>query len=215
MMRRTLLLALALPLAAAALPPRAAAQSTAAAIAQADSAMLRPGDVIRLVVFRQPEFSGEFPIGPEGTIQHPLLAEVVVVGVPRSVVRERLRTALARYERDPSFVFTYLYRIAVGGEVRLPNLYTLPPETTLGQAVAAGGGVTEFGRLDKVSVLRDGQETIVNLQRPDASTAAMRIHSGDEIRVARRRNVLRDVIGPMGAVLGAFAAFAAAIRAGG
>ncbi|HEU4556994.1 MAG TPA: polysaccharide biosynthesis/export family protein, partial [Longimicrobium sp.] len=202
-MRRTLLLALVLPLAAAALPPRAAAQGTAAAAA--DSATLRPGDVIRLAVFRQPEFSGEFPIGSEGTIQHPLLADVNVVGLTRSAVRERLRAALARYERDPSFVFTFLFRIAVGGEVRAPNLYTLPPETTLGQAVAAGGGISEFGRLDRVSVLRDGQEMIVDLQRPDAATASMRIRSGDEIRVPRRRSLLRDVIGPMGAVLGAFA----------
>lgn len=212
-MRRTLLLALVLPLAAAALPPRAAAQATtAAATAAADSATLRPGDAIRLVVFRQPEFSGEFPIGPEGTIQHPLLATVSVVDVPRSVVRERLRQALSRYEREPNFVFNYLYRIAVGGEVRLPNLYTLPPETTLGQAVAASGGVTEFGRLDRVVILRDGQERVVNLQRPDAATASMRIQSGDEIRVARRRNVLRDVIGPLGAVVGAIAALTAALR---
>ena len=212
MTRRTLLLALALPLAAA-LPHRAAAQATAAAAA--DSAMLRAGDVIRIAVFRQPEFSGDFVIGPEGTIQHPLLADVNVVGVPRPVVRDRLRQALARYERDPSFVFGYLYRIAVGGEVRLPNLYSLPPETTLGQAVAAAGNVTEFGRLDRVHVLRDGREIIVNLQHPDAATSAMRIHSGDEIRVARRRNVLRDVVGPIGAVVGAAAALTAAIRVGG
>jgi len=211
-MRRTLLLALVLPLAAA-LPPRAGAQNTAAAAtAAADSATLRPGDAIRLAVFRQPEFSGEFPIGPEGTIQHPLLATVSVVDVPRPVVRERLRQALSRYEREPSFVFNYLYRIAVGGEVRLPNLYTLPPETTLGQAVAASGGVTEFGRLDRVVILRDGQERVVNLQRPDASTASMRIRSGDEIRVSRRRNVLRDVIGPLGAVVGAITALTAALR---
>lgn len=213
-MRRTLLLALALPLAAA-LPQRLPAQQTvSAAAAAADSAVLAPGDVIRIAVFRQPEFSGDFPIGPEGTIQHPLLAEVNVVNVPRPVVRERLRTALARYERDPSFVFGYLYRIAVGGEVRLPGLYTLPPETTLGQAVAAGGSVTEFGRLDKVIVIRNGQEMVVNLQRPDAGTAMMRIRSGDQIRVSRRRNVLRDVVGPLGAVVGAVAALAAAIRIG-
>ncbi|HET7460877.1 MAG TPA: polysaccharide biosynthesis/export family protein [Longimicrobium sp.] len=205
-MRRTLLLALVLPLAAA-LPARAAAQA-------ADSSSLQPGDVIRLAVFRQPEFTGDFAIGPEGTIQHPLLAEVNVVGVPRGVVRDRLRQALARYERDPSFVFGYLFRVAVGGEVRLPNLYPLPPETTLGQAVAAAGNVTEFGRLDRVYVLRDGREMVVNLQRPDAATAAMRIHSGDQIRVARRRNVLRDIVGPIGAVVGAVAALAAAIRVG-
>ncbi|HYH82829.1 MAG TPA: polysaccharide biosynthesis/export family protein [Longimicrobium sp.] len=211
-MRRTLLLALALPLAAA-LPPSAAAQTPSpAAAAQIDSAMLRPGDAVRIQVFRQPEFSGEFPIGPEGTIQHPLLADVSVVGVTRSVVRERLRAALSRYERDPSFVFAYLYRIAVGGEVRLPNLYTLAPETTLGQAVAAAGGVTEFGRLDRVHLLRDGQELVINLQRPDGATAGMKVHSGDEIRVPRRRNLLRDVLGPLGAIVGAVAAVATLTR---
>ncbi|HET7234593.1 MAG TPA: polysaccharide biosynthesis/export family protein [Longimicrobium sp.] len=212
-MRRTLLLALLLPLAAT-FPHRAAAQVSPSAALAADSAVLTPGDVIRIAVFRQPEFSGDFAVGPEGTIQHPLLADVSVVGVPRHVVRDRLRQALSRYERDPSFVFGYLYRIAVGGEVRLPNLYTLPPETTLGQAVAAGGNVTEFGRLDRVYVLRDGREIVVNLQRPDAATASMRIHSGDQIRVARRRNVLRDVVGPLGAVVGAVAALTAAVRIG-
>jgi protein involved in polysaccharide export with SLBB domain len=210
-MRRTLLLALALPLAAA-LPPRAAAQTVAAATAAADSSTLRPGDVIRVVVFRQPEFSGEFAIGPEGTIQHPLLADVVVVNMPRPVVRDRLRQALQRYERDPSFVFSYLYRIAVGGEVRLPNLYTLPPETTLGQAVAAAGGITEFGRLDRVHLIRDGQDVLVNLQRPDGASAAMHVRSGDQIRVTRRANVLRDVLGPLGAIVGAIAAVATLTR---
>lgn len=204
-MRRTLLvaLALALPLATA-LPSRAAAQTVAAAAA--DSSTLRPGDAIRIAVFRQPEFSGEFAIGPEGTIQHPLLADVSVVNVPRPVVRDRLRQALSRYERDPNFVFAYLYRIAVGGEVRLPNLYTLPPETTLGQAVAAAGGITEFGRLDRVHLIRDGQDLVVNLQRPDGASAAMHVHSGDQIRVTRRANVLRDVLGPLGAIVGAIAA---------
>ena len=207
-MRRLLplLLALLLP---AALPHRAPAQQTVAgAIAAADSAVLSPGDVIRLSVFRQTELSGDFPIGPEGTIQHPLLADVSVVNVPRSVVRERLRVALARYEREPNFVFGYLYRIAVGGEVRQPGLYTLPPETTLGQAIAAGGSITEFGRLDHVLVLREGHEMVVNLQRPDNGSAGMRIHSGDQIRVTRRANLLRDYLGPFAAIVGAAAALA-------
>ena len=198
-MRRTVLLLLAL----LALVPagRAAAQAS-------DSVFLRPGDVIHLAVFRQPELSGDFAISPEGTIQHPLLTEVSVVGVPRSVIRERLRTAISRFERDPNFVFDFLYRVGVGGEVRLPNLYTLSPETTLGQAVAAAGGTTEFGRLDRVHVIRGGRELIVDLQRPDTGVSEMRIRSGDQIRVARRSNLLRDFLGPFAAIVGAAAAIA-------
>ena len=203
MPQRTLLF-LAL-LAALVLPASAAAQGAAA-----DSAYLRPGDIIRLAVFRQPDFSGEFPVSPEGTIQHPLLADVSVVGVPRSVIRERLRVVLARYERDPSFVFSFLYRVAVGGEVRLPNLYTVIPETTVGQAVAEAGGLTEFGRLDRVIVVREGRELTVNLRDP--AEAETRVRSGDQIRVTRRSNLLRDTIGPFASVVAAIAAVVSIVK---
>jgi polysaccharide export outer membrane protein len=193
------ILRLAAALLAVALPSAAAAQSP-------DSVFLRPGDMIHLAVWRQAEFTGDFRVTPEGTIEHPLLSEVSVVGVPRSVIRDRLRAVLLRYDRDPSFVFDFLYRVGVGGEVRVPNLYNLPPETTLAQAVAAAGGANEFGRLDQVHVLREGREIVVNLQNPDPSVAEMRIHSGDQLRVPRRLSVFRDWIAPVSAVLGAIAA---------
>ncbi len=202
-MRRTVLL-----LALAALSLLAPSARAAAQVAAADSAFLRPGDLIRLQVFRQPEFSGEFVVSPEGTIQHPLLNSVSVVGVPRTVIRERLRQALSRFEREPNFVFDYLYRVAVGGEVRIPNLYNLTPETTVSQAIAAAGGVGENGRLDRVHVLRDGRDLLVDLQRPDSDAAGMRIRSGDQIRVSRRANVVRDFVGPFASILSAIAAIA-------
>jgi polysaccharide export outer membrane protein len=198
-MRRLLLLLAALL--ALAHPSRGAAQA-------ADSAFLRPGDMVRLVVFRQADFSGDFPVSSEGTLQHPLLSGVRVVGVSRGVIRERLREALSAYVRDPNFVFDFLYRVSVTGEVRLPNLLNLPPETTLGQALAAAGGVNEFGRMDRVRLLRDGRELVLNLQSPDPAVATMRIHSGDQIRVTRRTNLLRDVLGPFAAVVAAGAAVA-------
>jgi polysaccharide export outer membrane protein len=198
-MRRLLLLLAALL--ALATPSRGAAQA-------ADSAFLRPGDMVRLVVFRQADFTGDFPVSAEGTLQHPLLSGVRVVGVSRAVIRERLREALAAYVRDPNFVFDFLYRVSVTGEVRLPNLLNLPPETTLGQALAAAGGVNEFGRLDRVRLIRDGREQVLNLQSPDPAVATMRVHSGDQIRVTRRTNVMRDLLGPFAAIVAAGAAVA-------
>lgn len=202
-MRRLLpLLAL---LAALAHPRPARAQA-------ADSVFLRPGDLIHLVVYRQADFTGDFGISPEGTIQHPLLADVNVVGVPRSVIRDRLRAALARFDRDPAFVFDFLYRVSVGGEVRVPNLLNLPPQTTLVQAIAAAGGATEFGRLDRVVLVRDGQQQVVDLQRADPNTSTMRVHSGDQIRVPRRGNAVRDVLAPAGSIVAAIAAVITVVR---
>lgn len=202
-LRRTLLAVLA----AALLPLGAAAAQDAAA----DSMVLRPGDVIRLVVWRQPDFSGEFPVSPEGTVQHPLLSDVRVVDVPRAVVRDRLRQALQRYEREPNFVFDYMYRVGVGGEVRLPNLYTVPPETTLGQAIATAGGTNEFGRLDRVHLIRGAHDVVVNLLDPQSGALDMKVHSGDQLRVSRRGNLMRDFIVPAATIISAAAALTALV----
>jgi polysaccharide export outer membrane protein len=117
---------------------------------------MNPGDQVRITVWRKPEMSGDFTVGGNGTILHPLYREVSVIGVPLTTVEERLRTYLTRYETNPQFVIQPLVRIVVGGEVRSPNILSVPPETTIAQAVALGGGPTERGRLDRVNVIREG-----------------------------------------------------------
>jgi polysaccharide export outer membrane protein len=201
-MRRILLLLL-LTLACAA--PAGAQQDTTAAV--------RPADMVRLAVWRMPEFSGDFPVAPDGTIQHPLLTEVRVVGRTRAQVREQLREVLLRYENDPQFVFDYLYRVAVTGEVRLPNLYSLPPETTLAQAVAAAGGVSEFGRLGDVRLIRGGQEVVLDLRNPSPEVMEMRVRSGDQLRVLRRGSSFREYLQLTASIVAAVGSVVAAIIA--
>lgn len=201
---RRLVLSLLLALCAAPAAVPAAAQDTTAAV--------RPADVIRLSVWRQPDFTGEFPIAPDGTILHPLLSSVRVVGRTRDQVRAQLHEVLLGYERDPQFVFDYLYRVGVTGEVRLPNLYPLPPETTIAQAVAAAGGVAEFGRLEQVRLMRGGREVILDLRDPSPEVAEMRIRSGDQIRVTRRGASWRDYVGLGASLVAAVASVVAAVN---
>ncbi|HEY0015036.1 MAG TPA: polysaccharide biosynthesis/export family protein [Longimicrobium sp.] len=184
----------------------------APAAAQDTTTAVRPADAIRLAVWRQAEFTGEYPIAPDGTILHPLLSEVRVVGRTREQVREQIRQVLLRYENDPQFVFDYLYRVGVTGEVRLPNLYSLPPETTIGQAVAAAGGVAEFGRLDQVRLMRGGREILLDLRNPSPEVAEMRIRSGDQIRVTRRGASWRDYVGLAAGLVAAVASVVAAVN---
>ena len=198
---RRILLALLLALAGAL--PAAAQTDTAAAV--------RPADLVRLAVWRMPEFSGDFLVGPDGTIQHPLLTDVRVVGRPRDEVRRQLREVLLRYENDPQFVFDYLYRIAVTGEVRLPNLYSLPPETTVPQAIAAAGGLSEFGRINNVRLIRGGQEYVLDLRDPASPVMEMRVRSGDQIRVLRRGSSFRDYLGLTASLVAAVGSVVAAL----
>jgi polysaccharide export outer membrane protein len=172
---------------------------------------LKPGDVLRISVWRKPELSGDFVIAGDGTVSHPLYREVRVTGVPLSEVETRVREFLTKLETNPQFVIEPLLRVAVAGEVRQPNVYTLRPETSVTQAIAIAGGPTERGRRDRIVVTRDGRELTVLLNRADAAGAAMPIQSGDQIVVEQRSAVFRDLIAPVVGVLGATAAIVSVI----
>jgi protein involved in polysaccharide export with SLBB domain len=203
LLRCFMLSALATPTIAGA----ALAQSPAAAT---DQVTLAAGDSIRVVVWRKPEMSGDFIIGSDGTITHPLYQAVRVGGIPFTTARTNIRTFLARFEQDPQFVAEPLLRIAVSGEVGRPQVYALRPETSIGEAVAQAGGPRENANRDRVRVLRKdasgGQrEFYVSLLDPEGSSSVMRIHSGDQIVVDRRRSFFREIFLPGLSVIGSAA----------
>jgi polysaccharide export outer membrane protein len=173
---------------------------------------LNPGDQIRIIVWRKPEFSGDFPVAANGTITHPLYKEVQVTGVPLSVVEDRLRAFLTRFETNPQFVIQPLVRIIVGGEVRTPNVYSVPPETTIAQAIALAGGPTDRGELRKVDVIRDKQGIKFDVSKPESDAGILQIRSGDQVIVGRKRTPALQVIGPISSTIAAIAAITTIIR---
>jgi len=195
---RSVLLVLAVWGAPAAAPAQSAAEGTT----------LAPGDAVRITVWRKPDLTGEYFISEDGSIAHPLFREVRVTGVTLSVVDQRLRDYLSRLEANPQFVVQPLLRVSVGGEVRQPSLYRLPPETSLAEAVALAGGATDRGRLDRVRLFRGGEEVLIDLTRPEAGAAQQPIRSGDQIFVARRVSVFREYVAPAGSITAALVALA-------
>jgi polysaccharide biosynthesis/export protein len=204
---RTLLLLPLLFLCLTAMPTETFAQTPAP---DAQQTMLLPGDSVRVVVWRKPEMSGDFIVAPDGSITHPLYRAVRVGGVPFSTAESNVRTFLARFEQDPQFVLEPLVRVAVSGEVGRPQVFALRPETSIAEAVAQAGGPNQFGRRDRVRVLRreggDRQrEIFVDLLNPQGSAASLRVRSGDQIVVDRRRSMFRDVLLPALGLIGSVA----------
>jgi polysaccharide export outer membrane protein len=158
---------------------------------------LSPGDEVRILVWRNPEFSGDFQVAANGTLIHPLYREVPVAGVPLSVVEDRIRTFLTRFMTTPQFVIQPLVKIIVAGEVRAPNIYSVPPQMTIAQAIAMAGGASERGNLSKVRVIRDRQLVKMDVSRPDADAAQLQIRSNDQIIVGRNRQSAWQVIAPV------------------
>jgi protein involved in polysaccharide export with SLBB domain len=173
---------------------------------------LNPGDEIRIVVWRKPEFSGDFVIAGNGTVIHPLYREVQVTGVPLSVVEDRLRAFLTKFETSPQFVMQPLVRIIVGGAVKSPNIYPVPPETTITQAITLAGGPLDNGDLSKVRIIRDRQEVNIDLSRVDSESGLLVIRSGDQVLVGKKRGSILAIIGPITSTIAAAAAITTVIR---
>lgn len=185
----------------------AAAQDADASGAQS---VLTPGDSVRIVVWRKPEFSGDYVVAPDGSITHPLFRAVRVAGVPYATAEANLRRFLARFEENPEFVMEPLVRVAVSGEVGRPALFAMRPETTVGEAVARAGGVREDGAPDRISLLRldpsgRQQKLVINLDDPDGGTGLIPVRSGDQIIVPQRRSFVKDILLPGLGVIGSIA----------
>lgn len=173
--------------------------------------ILRPGDVLRVNVWRHPDMSGEFVIAPDSTLVHPLYQAVKVAGAPVSVVKEKLGRFLTTYEQDVQLDIQPLFPVTVAGEVRQPNLYRLAQGTTVAQAIALAGGPTERGRLDKVRVIRRSSEVTIDLVGEYSRYEALVVASGDQVLVARRSNFnfVRDALLPAASLTSAVAAILA------
>ena len=168
--------------------------------------VLRPGDAVRITVWRKAEMSGEFSIAPDGGIRHPLYRGVNIGGLAVASAEARVRTFLATLEETPQFVFEPLFRVLVTGEVRDPGMLLLDQGTLVVQAVATAGGPTDRARTDRVRLLRGGTVTVIDLAKPEQGLAQMPIQSGDQIYVERRSAVFRDFVLPVVSIIGSAAA---------
>ena len=171
---------------------------------------LAPGDSVRIVVWRKPEMSGDFIVGPDGTITHPLYRAVRVGGVPFSTAEANVRNFLARFEQDPQFVVEPLVRVAVSGEVGRAQVFALRPETSIADAVAQAGGPSQYANRNRVRVLRQEgsgrqRELVVSLLDAEGTAAKIRVHSGDQIVVDRKKSFFKDIFMPALGVIGSTA----------
>ena len=178
--------------------------------APSGQSVLTPGDSVRIVVWRKPEFSGDFVVAPNGTITHPLFRSVQVAGMPYANAEANVRRFLTRFEENPEFVMEPLIRVAVSGEVERPAVFALRPETTIAEAVARAGGASEVGARNRVRVVRlnpsgEQEQIIINLTDPTTRYGSIPVRSGDQIIVDRRKSFMRDVLLPTLGVIGSIA----------
>lgn len=166
-------------------------RAAAAQSPPADEPVLRPGDRVRITVWRNPELSGTFDVGPRGEVQHPLYRSLVVAGLPMTRVEAEIRTFLRSFDNsNPDFLVEPLFPVTVTGEVISPSRFDLPPGYTVARALERAGGIAARGRLDRVVLTRGGARSRVSLRDPGPAGAGMLVRPGDQLRVEKTRRLL-------------------------
>jgi len=170
---------------------RALAQGGTSAGPLASGSGVRPGDVIVVKVWREPDYSGEFQVDSRGRVVLPLLGELTVRGRNAERLTDSLRTAYRVYLKNPSIEINVLRRIAVSGEVGRPALYPVDATITIGDLIALAGGVTSAGNKNKIQLLRNGQ-VIVSGLGPGTVLQNSPVQSGDQVFVPQRSWISRN-----------------------
>jgi protein involved in polysaccharide export with SLBB domain len=167
------------------------AQEKAADAAPVPGVTLRPGDVVKLWVWREEEMTGEFAVPETGVIVFPKIGPWKVIGKSTETLKQELLAEYLKYLRNPSIEVTFLRRVSVLGAVREPGLYPVDETMSVASVLALAGGATEVGKPDHVELFRDGKKLVTRIsQRTRISDLPLR--SGDQLYVPERSWVSRN-----------------------
>ena len=170
---------------------------------------LRPGDVVRLNIWREPDMSGEYIVDEAGIAIFPRVGEYRVLDDTPETLKARLLADYQQYLRNPSIEITVLRRVSIVGAVRSPGLHLVDPTVTLADALARAGGPSENADQDHIRIIRDGVELAVDI-RVDTRIADSPLQSGDQIYVPLRSWITRNA-GLVAATLSAMVSLSIAL----
>ncbi|MGB3560691.1 MAG: SLBB domain-containing protein, partial [Geitlerinemataceae cyanobacterium] len=136
---------------------------------------LGPGDRIRIDVFNVPQYSGEYLVLTDGTIDLQVIGTVRIEGLTLDQAKALLSQQYAPFLQQPLVTVNLItprpLQIGVSGEVKRPGSYTMSAQDgslfpQLTQAVQLAGGITQTADISRVRIDRaaTGESAILDLR---------------------------------------------------
>ena len=155
-------------------------------VQDSEELLLMPGDILRVVVWREPDLSGDFQVDQDGTLVLPLLGKLLGSDRAWDTVKDNLMQDYLRDLRNPSIELTPFRSVYVLGEVNLPGRYNVhPTNDNLAGAVSLASGVTPDGDVTNMRIVRDGV-IILDGIAGEQRLSELGIRSGDQLFIGRR-----------------------------
>lgn len=186
------------------LPPPSAADNDAQA--QVFTYKVGAGDVLEVTVFGVDDLNRTVRVNTDGDISLPLIGAVHAGGHTIPELQDTITAKLkAGFLQDPQvsiFVKDFVsQQITLDGSVTKPGIYPLTGKTTLLQALALAGGMTDLAEHSGVVVFRqiDGKRmgAVFNMDQITKGQAVdPQVYAGDIVVVAKSgsKNALQNFI---------------------
>lgn len=144
--------------------PSSPAAPAQAALTTQYKYLIGPGDVVSVIVWRNPDLSMSVPVRPDGKISLPLVEDLPAAGKDPTVVAREVERALSKYIRDPvvtivvtDFRGPYSEQIRVIGQATKPQALPYRENMTLLDVMIAVGGITDFADGNRSNILRTAE----------------------------------------------------------
>jgi len=120
---------------------------------------LAVNDKIFISVWRVPELSLEFIVGPDGKISFPLIGDIDAAGKTLTELSKEITEKLKEYVNDPQVsVMVREFagdKVIVFGEVKNPGVYKFVGATNIMSIIAQAGGFTDRARSASIVIVRE------------------------------------------------------------
>ena len=163
--------------------------------------MLDVGDVLQVQLVGPNAYMGDtedFLINSDGSVSLPDIGKIFIAGLSLNdasqLIKSKVNTALIGNEAFINLTEIRDVNILVTGNAENPGIYTLTGNSNILHALSAAGGISEFGSLREINLVRDNIiiETldVYDLLIEGQYNLKKRLRSGDVVFVEARKNIV-------------------------
>jgi polysaccharide biosynthesis/export protein len=146
---------------------------------------VKPGDILSVAVWKEPDLQGPVLVRPDGTFSFPLAGQIDARGRSVLELQQMLTDKLKKYISDPVVTVSISEvkgnKVYVLGQVNKPGEFVVNPRVDVMQALSMAGGTTAYAALGDIVILR----------RSESGQQSLPFHYAD---VARGRNLQQNIM---------------------
>lgn len=119
---------------------------------------VKPGDVLRISIWKEPDLTGPVLVTPDGGFSFPLVGQIDARNKTVTELTEILGDRLKKFIADPVVTVGVQEirgnKIYVIGQVNKPGEFVMSVRIDVMQALSMAGGTTPFAGLKDISIIR-------------------------------------------------------------